>query len=263
MIALIAAVALPATASGRVTYPGPRFGVPFQIRLSGSTHKSWTITEQTVFCEYSGSGSQTVTFHTAGWTRARIFSVDRLHSPRNDTYELEADIPLVVTVTRDDRTTMNPPEPGRSCGPVTPHNCGTHTVRVSLIPVRVRNHVVELDLMRNGTPGPLANAVDQFYAGTSNCRFPTVEDVIKARIPWPGNRRFLRPGSLGTFSVRQSRTRPASVTAGDTLQSWGSSEQFSASFSLKTRNRCQRAPAAVRRRLGEICNARNGTVLAG
>src|SRR3981081_1554545 len=81
LLALIAVAALPAGASGRVTYPGLRFGVPFELKVSGVMQKQWTITENTVFCEFSGSGSQTVTFRTAGWTRGRVFSLDRLHSP--------------------------------------------------------------------------------------------------------------------------------------------------------------------------------------
>ncbi len=263
LVALIAAAALPAAAGGRVTYPGPRFGVPFELKVSGVMQKHWRITENTVFCEFAGSGSQTVTFRTAGWTRARVFSVDRLHSPRADFYELEADVPLVLTVTRADDTTMNPSDTGRPCGAAPPHACGTRTVTIPRIPVRVRNHVLELDVMRDGTPGALANAVDQLYPVGSNCRFPNAEDVVKSRVAWPGNRRFLRPGSLGSFTVRRSpTTRTGSVTSSDTQQSWATSEQYSASFSLRTRNRCRAVPRSIRRVTGYVCNSRNGTVLA-
>ena len=265
MLALIALAALPAGTSGRVTYPGPRFGVPFELKVSGMTQKQWTITENTVFCEYSGTGSQTVNFRTAGWTRARVFSVDRLHSPRNDFYELEADIPLIVTVQRTDDTTQNPSDTGRPCGATPPHACGgTRTVTITQIPVRARNHRLELDLMENGTPGGLADAVDRLYADGSNCRFPNAEDVIRSRVPWPGNRRFQRPGSHGAFTVRQGPvTRTGSVTSSDTHQTWGTSEQYRGSFTLRTRNRCQAVPARIRRAVGYVCNARNGTVLAG
>jgi hypothetical protein len=265
VLALIALAALPAGTSGRVTYPGPRFGVPFELKVSGMTQKQWTITENTVFCEYSGTGSQTVNFRTAGWTRARVFSVDRLHSPRNDFYELEADIPLIVTVQRTDDTTQNPSDTGRPCGATPPHACGgTRTVTITQIPVRARNHRLELDLMENGTPGGLADAVDRLYADGSNCRFPNAEDVIRSRVPWPGNRRFQRPGSHGAFTVRQGPvTRTGSVTSSDTHQTWGTSEQYRGSFTLRTRNRCQAVPARIRRAVGYVCNARNGTVLAG
>jgi len=263
LLALIGLAALPAGVSGRVTYPGPRFGVPFELKVSGVMQKQWTITENTIFCEYRGSGSQTVTFHTPGWTRARVFSVDRLHSPRNDFYELEADIPLRVTVTRQDDTTQVPADAAAGCGPVTPHVCGTRTVTITQVPVRARNHRLELDLMQNGTPGGLANAVDQLYPAGSNCRFPNAEDVVSSRVAWPGNRRFLRPGSLGSLTARQGPiTRSRSVTSSDTQQTWGTSERYTASFSLRSRNRCRAVPTSVRRRTGYVCNSRNGTVLA-
>jgi hypothetical protein len=136
-------------------------------------------------------------------------------------------------------------------------------VTASQVPVLARNHVLELDLMQNGTPGPLADAVDRLYPEGSNCRFPNAEDVIRSRVPWPGNRRFLRPGSHFAFTARQSQTRPGSVSSSDTRQSWVTSEQYDASFSLRTRNRCQPVPARIRRITGYVCNARNGTVLAG
>lgn len=264
LLALIALAALPAGASGRVTYPGLRFGVPFQLRVSGVMQKRWTITENTIFCEFRGSGSQTVTFHTSGWTRARVFSLDRLHPPRNDFYELEADIPLQVTVTRQDNTTQVPADAAAGCGVTPPHACGgPRTVRITQVPVRARNHRLELDLMQNGTPGGLANKVDQLYPAGSNCRFPNAEDVVSSRVAWPGNRRFLRPGSLGSFTARQGpTTRSRSVTSSDTQQTWGTSEQYTASFSFRTRNRCQAVPTSVRRRTGYVCNSRNGTVLA-
>jgi hypothetical protein len=263
LVALIAVAALPPAAPGRVTYPGPRFGVPFELKVSGVMQKQWRITENTVFCEFSGSGSQTVTFRTSGWTRARVFSVDRLHPRRDDFYELEADVPLVLTVTRADDTTMNPSDTGRPCGATPPHSCGTRTVTIPRIPVRVRNHVLELDLMQDGTPGALANAVDQLYPVGSNCRFPNAEDVVKQRVAWPGNRRFLRPGSHGSFTARQGpTTRTGSVSSSDTQQAWATSEQYSASFSLRTRNRCRAVSRSVRRSVGYVCNSRNGTVLA-
>ena len=262
--ALVVAAVLPGAAGGRVTYPGPRFGVPFQLRLSGSVTKRWQIVEHTVFCEYSGSGSQTVTFHTKGWVRARVFSVDRLHPARADFYELEGDVPLVLTVQRVDATTQNPSDTGRPCGMTPPHNCGpARTVTIPTVPVRARNHRLELDLQQNGTPGPLADAVNRLYPDTANCRYPSPEDMISSRVPWPGNRRFLRPGSHGGFTVRQSATRLGSVTSSDTQLSWATSEQYSARFTLRTRNRCAVAPASVRRRVGYVCRARNGTVLAG
>ena len=263
LLALIALAALPAGASGRVSYPGPRFGVPFELRVSGVMRKQWTISENPIFCEYRGSGSQTVTFRTSGWTRARVFSVDRLHSPRNDFYELEADIPLQVTVTRQDGTTQVPADAFTPCV-AAPHACGgPRTVTITQVPVRARNHRLELDLMQNGTPGGLANAVDQLYPAGSNCRFPNAEDVVSSRVAWPGNRRFLRPGSLGSFTARQGpTTRARSVTSSDTQQTWNTSEQYTASFSLRTRNRCRAVPTSVRRRTGYVCNSRNGTVLA-
>jgi hypothetical protein len=265
LLALIALAVVPAGTSARVTYPGPRFGVPFELRVSGVMQKRWTITENTVFCEFSGTGSQTVTFRTAGWTRARVFSVDRLHPRRADFYELEADIPLVVTVTRADNTTMNPSDAAAGCGATPPHACGgSRTVTITQIPVRARNHRLELDLMENGTPGGLAAAVDRLYPEGSNCRFPNAEDVAKSRVAWPGNSRFLRPGSRGSFTVRQGpTTRTGSVSSSDTQQAWGTSEQYSASFTLRTRNRCRPVPPSIRRAVGYVCNARNGTVLAG
>ena len=263
LVALIAVAALSPAAPGRVTYFGPRFGVPFELRVSGVMQKDWRITENTVFCEFSGSGSQTVTFRTPGWTRARVFSVDRLHARRDDFYELEADVPLVLTVTRADDTTMNPSDTGRPCGAAPPHACGTRTVTIPRIPVLVRNHVLELDVMQDGAPGALANAVDQLYPVGSNCRFPNAEDVVKSRVAWPGNRRFLRPGSQGSFSVRQGpTTRTGSVSSSDTQQAWATSEQYSASFSVRTRNRCRAVSRSVRRSVGYVCDSRNGTVLA-
>jgi hypothetical protein len=264
LLAFIALGALPAGTAGRVTYPGPRFGVPFELRVSGVMQKRWTITENTIFCEFRGSGSQTVTFRTAGWTRARVFSVDRLHSPRNDFYELEADIPLQVTVTRQDDTTQVPSDAAAGCGATPPHACGgPRTVTITQVPVRARNHRLELDLMQDGTPGGLANAVDQLYPAGSNCRFPNAEDTVKSRVAWPGNRRFLRPGSSGTFTARQGpTTRTGSVSSSDTQQAWATSEQYSASFSVRTRNRCRAVPRSVRRSVGYVCNSRNGTVLA-
>jgi hypothetical protein len=265
LLALIALAALPAGTSGRVTYPGPRFGVPFELRVSGVMQKQWTITENIAPCEFTGAGSQTVTFRTAGWTRARVFSVDRLHPARADFYELEADIPMVVSVTRADNTTQRPSDAANGCGATPPHACsGTRTVTITGVPVRARNHRLELDLMQNGTPGGLATSVDQLYPEGSNCRFPNAEDVIRSRVPWPGNRRFLRPGSHGTFTARQgSSTRTRSVTSSDTHVTWGTSEQYSASFTLRTRNRCRPVPRRIRRAVGHVCNARNGTVLAG
>jgi hypothetical protein len=263
LVALIAVAALPPAAPGRVTYPGPRFGAPFQVRVSGVMRKQWQITEQTAPCEFAGSGSQTVTFRTAGWTRARVFSVDRLHSRRDDFYELEADVPLVLTVTRTDNTVRKPSDSNTACGAELPHNCGTRTVTIPRIPVRVRNHVLELDVMRDGTPGALANAVDQLYPVGSNCRYPNAEDVLKHHVAWPGNRRFLRPGSHGSFTARQgTTTRPGSVTSSDTLITWGTSEQYSGSFSLRTRNRCRPVSRSVQRSVGYVCDSRNGTVLA-
>ena len=265
LLALIVLAAVPAGSSGRVTYPGPRFGVPFQLNVSGVMQKQWTISETVIFCEYMGSGSQTVSFRTPGWTRARVFSVDRLHPARDDFYELEADIPLIVTVQRSDNTTQRPGDAAAGCGPITPHACGgPRTVRITQVPVRVRNHRLELDLMQNGTPGGLADAVDRLYPEGSNCRFPNAEDVLRSRVPWPGNRRFLRPGSHGTFRVRQrASTRTRSVTSSDTHLTWATSEQYSGSFTLRTRNRCQPVPPRIRRAVGYVCNARNGTVLAG
>jgi hypothetical protein len=192
-----------------------------------------------------------------------VFSVDRLHSRRDDFYELEADVPLVLTVTRTDDTTQNPSDSTTPCGTALPHNCGTRTVTIPRIPVRVRNHVLEVDLMQDGTPGALANAVDQLYPVGSNCRFPNAEDVVKSRVGWPGNRRFLRPGSHGSFTARQGPiTRTGSVSASDTQQAWATSEQYSASFSLRTRNRCRAVSRSVRRAVGYVCDSRNGTVLA-
>jgi hypothetical protein len=227
--------------------------------------KQWTITEGAVFCEFRGTGSQTVTFRTPGWTRARVFSVDRLHSRRADFYELEADIPLQVTVTRQDNTTQVPSDGPSGCGVTPPHACGgPRTVTITQIPVRARNHRLELDLMENGTPGGLAAAVDRLYPEGSNCRFPNAEDVAKSRVAWPGNSRFLRPGSRGSFTVRQGpTTRTGSVSSSDTQQAWGTSEQYSASFTLRTRNRCRPVPPRIRHSVGYVCNARNGTVLAG
>ena len=265
LLALIAVAALPAGASGRVTYPGLRFGVPFELKVSGVMQKQWTITENTVFCEFSGSGSQTVTFRTAGWTRGRVFSLDRLHSPRNDAYELEADIPLVLTVQRVDNTTQNASDNGRPCPATPPHNCGgSRTVTITGVPVRARNRRLEIDLMENGAPGGLADAVDRLYPEGTNCRLPTLEDVLGSRVPWPGNKRFLRPGSRWTFTARQgATTRPGVVTSSDTHQIWTTSDQFSGSFTLRARNRCQPVPPRIRRVVGYVCNARNGTVLAG
>lgn len=264
LLALIALAALPAGTSARVTYPGPRFGVPFELKVSGVMQKQWQITEPTIFCEYRGTGSQTVSFRTAGWTRARVFSVDRLHSRRADFYELEADIPLQVTVARQDNTTQVPPDSAAGCGATPPHACGgPRTVTIPRIPVRVRNHVLELDLEQDGTAGALANAVDGLYPAGSNCRFPNAEDIVKSRVAWPGNKRFLRPGSRGSFTVRQGpTTRTRSVTSSDTQQSWGTSEQYGASFSLRTRNHCRPVPRSVRRVTGYVCSGRNGTVLA-
>jgi hypothetical protein len=263
LCALIALAALPAGTSARVTYPGPGFGVPFELKVSGVMQKQWQI-PNAIFCEYKGTGSQTVTFRTAGWTRARVFSVDRLHSRRADFYELEADLPLQVTVTRQDNTTQVPGDSAAGCGPITPHACGgPRTITIPRIPVRVRNHVLELDLEQDGTPGALANAVDQLYPAGSNCRFPNAEDIVKSRVAWPGNRRFLRPGSRGSFTVRQGPiTRTGSVTLSDNQQTWNTSEQYSASFNLRTRNHCRPVPRSVRRVTGYVCNARNGTVLA-
>jgi hypothetical protein len=264
LLALIALGALPAGTSGRVTYPGPRFGVPFELRVSGVMQKQWTITENVAPCEFTGTGSQTVTFRTAGWTRARVFSVDRLHPARADFYELEADVPMVVSVTRADNTTQRPSDAANGCGATPAHACGgTRTVTITGVPVRARNHRLELDLMQNGTPGGLASAVDQLYPAGSNCRFPNAEDVVKSRVAWPGNRRFLRPGSHGSFTARQGpTTRTGSVSSSDTQQAWGTSEQYSASFSLRTRNRCRAVSRSVRRSVGYVCNSRNGTVLA-
>jgi hypothetical protein len=264
LLALIALAALPAGTSGRVTYPGPRFGVPFQLNVSGVIQKQWRISEATTFCEFAGNGSQTVTFRTAGWTRARVFSVDRLHPRRADFYELEADIPLVVTVTRADNTVQNQSDNGQPCPATPPHSCGTHTVRITQVPVRARNHRLELELKQNGTSGGLADAIDRLYPDGSNCRLPSAEDVIGSRLSWPGNRRFLRPGSHGTFTARQGRTtQTGSVTSSDTHQTWSTSEQYRGSFTLRTRNRCRPVPPRVRRAVGYVCNARNGTVLAG
>jgi hypothetical protein len=266
LLALLAAAVAPESAAGRVPYPGPRFGVPFELKLSGTAMRRWTIVEPTVFCEFSGSGSQTVTFHTRGWARARVFSVDRLHSPRANFYELEADLPLVVTVTRVDNTTQNPTDQvNQPCGGGSnpPHNCGgPRTVTATGVPVRARNRRLELDLMQNGTNGPLADAVNRLYPDNANCRFPSPEDTIAARVPWPGNRSFLQPGSHNAFTVRQKQTRLGSVISSDTQQSWATSEQFRGSFTLRTRNRCAAVPRSVRRRTGYVCNARNGTVLA-
>ena len=102
----------------------------------------------------------------------------------------------------------------------------------------------------------------RLYPDTANCRYPSPEDMISSGVKWPGNRRFLRPGSRGAFTVHQSATRLGSVTSSDTQQSWATSEQYSARFTLRTRNRCAVAPASVRRRVGYVCRARNGTVLA-
>jgi hypothetical protein len=97
----------------------------------------------------------------------------------------------------------------------------------------------------------------------SNCRYPNAEDVIKRRVAWPGNKRFLRPGSHGSFTARQGpTTRPRSVTSSDTLLTFGTSEQYSGSFSLRTRNRCRAVSRSVRRSVGYVCDSRNGTVLA-
>lgn len=264
LLALIAMAALPAGTSGRVTYPGPGFGVPFELKVSGVMQKQWKITEPTIFCEYSGSGSQTVSFSTPGWIRTRVFSVDRQHSPRDNAYELEADIPLVVTVQRADATTQNPSDTGRPCGATPPHACGgTRTVTITQVPVRARNHRLELDLMENGTPGGLANAVDRFYPEGLNCRFPSAEDVIRSPVSWPGNKRFLRPGSHATFTARQApTTRTGSVSSSDTRQAWSTREDYSGSFTLRTRNHCRAVPPRIRRVVGYVCNARNGTVLA-
>jgi hypothetical protein len=191
--------------------------------------------------------------------------VDRLHSPRNDFYELEADIPLIVTVQRSDDTTQRPGDAPAGCGATPPHACGgPRTVTITQVPVRVRNHRLELDLMENGTPGGLADAVDRLYPEGSNCRFPNAEDVIQSRVPWPGNKRFLRPGSHGTFTARQGpTTRTRLVTSSDTHQTWSTSEQYRGSFTVRTRNRCSPVPPRIRRAVGYVCNARNGTVLAG
>ena len=104
---------------------------------------------------------------------------------------------------------------------------------ITQVPVCARNHRLELDLMQNGTVGGLATAVDQLYPVGSNCRFPSAEDVVKSRVAWPGNKRFLRPGSHASFTARQGpTTRTGSVSSSDTQQAWGTSEQYSASFSL-------------------------------
>src|SRR3979490_576018 len=109
LLALIAVAALPAGASGRVTYPGPRFGVPFELKVSGVMQKQWQITEPTLFRQSRRTGSPTVTFRTPGWKRARVFSLDRLHARRCELSPLEAAIRLQVTVTRQDNTTQVPP----------------------------------------------------------------------------------------------------------------------------------------------------------
>ena len=263
LVALIAVAALPAAAPGRVTYPGPRFGVPFELRVSGVMQKQWQIIENPIFCEFSGSGSQTVTFRTSGWTRARVFSVDRLHSRRDDSYELEADVPLVLTVTRADNTTEIPSDTGRPCGATPPHSCGTRTVTIPRIPVRVRNHVLELDVMQDGTPGALANAVDQLYPVGSNCRYPNAEDVIKHRVAWPGNKRFLRPGSHGSFTARQGPDHAAGLGHVERHVDHVGHER-AVQRQLQPAD-AQPLPGRVtvgRRSVGYVCDSRNGTVLA-
>ena len=148
---------------------------------------------------------------------------------------------------------------------MTPHACGgPRTVQHPRVPVRVRNHRLELDLMQDGTPGGLANAVDRLYPVGSNCRFPNAEDMLKSRVAWPGTSASCGRVATGSFTARQGpTTRTRSVTSSDTQLTWGTSEQYSGSFSLRTRNRCQPVPRRVRRAVGYVCNARNGTVLAG
>lgn len=255
----IAVTATGVAAAATPRYTGPRYGVPFDVRLSGTLTRTWTITDDAFPCEPAGGGVQTVRFHTAGAAHARFASTES-HSPRDHFYEVRLDVPLSLTVDREDHTQLVPPPDGESCDPAPPPSCGERTLTAKGFPLLSAKHRLRFDLMRD-VPGTLDDAVDKLYARGTNCLFPTAEGVIAGRVRWPGNQKAFRPGRHLRFTVAQSSTHKAWVeSSDDQYDIHHTSERVDAAFTVDLRNRCRPVPKRFRKYVGYSCDAENGTI---
>jgi hypothetical protein len=259
LAAVAAAAAVPAGAAAAPHYTGPRYGVPFDVRLSGTLTRAWTITEKPFSCEPAGGGSQTVRFRTPGVAHARFASLQD-HAPGDRFAQVVMALPLAFTVAREDDTALVPPPDGESCDPVPPHACGERTLSMKGFRLVAQRHRLRLELTPD-VPGTLDDAVDELWSPGTNCLFPTAEGVIAQKVRWPGNPQAFRPGRRLRFTVTQQLTHRAWVDSTDDPNAdLHTSEQVQGTFTVRLHNRCRPVPKRLRKYVGFSCDAENGVI---